>query len=245
MKKVIFFVVFVVLAMTTTFAQDIILKQSGDEIKSKIIEISNENIKYKEFDYQNGPIKNILISEVFMIIYENGRKEIFTKEEVSNISAQDSFQTQDSSQTTNSGEGFNLGLHLGIPVGDYEDFANFTLGLDVSYLFNVDDGFDVGIAIGYINFFSKDLNGFKFPDLGIIPIAASTRVALGQEWFIGIDLGYGIITNENSGGNGGFYYYPKIGFKLGAVDIFGYYQAMTINSFNYASFGVGASFNIN
>ncbi len=115
----------------------------------------------------------------------------------------------------------------------------------MSYLFNVSDGFDVGIATGYINFFSKDLSGFKFPDLGILPIAASTRVALGQEWFIGIDLGYGIITNEGSGGNGGFYYYPKVGFKIGATDIFGYYQVMTRDSFDFASLGVGASFNIN
>ncbi|MCK5401927.1 MAG: hypothetical protein KAJ28_09870 [Flavobacteriaceae bacterium] len=156
----------------------------------------------------------------------------------SNISA------QDSSQTNNSGEGFNFGLHLGIPVGDFEDVSSFTLGLDVSYLFNVSEGFDVGIATGYINFFGKDFEGFKVDDLGIIPIAASTRVALGEEWFLGIDLGYGIFTNEDSDG-GGFYYYPKIGLKLGVVDVFGYYQGMTKDSVNVASVGVGASFNIN
>ncbi len=88
-------------------------------------------------------------------------------------------------------------------------------------------------------------------DLGIIPIAASARVALGEDIFLGIDLGYGIITNGGSGGTGGFYYYPKIGLKLGAADIFGYYQALTRESIqnrstsNIASAGVGASFNIN
>ena len=157
-----------------------------------------------------------------------------------NANAQDA----DSSQSDNSGEGFNLGLHAGIPVGDFDEVSSFVLGLDVSYLFNVSDGFDVGIATGYINFFGKDFNGFKVDDLGIIPIAASTRVALGQKVFIGIDLGYGIITNEGSAGTGGFYYYPKIGLKFGIVDIFGYYQ-MTRGPIYSASVGVGASFNIN
>ena len=155
----------------------------------------------------------------------------------SNISA------QDSSQTTNSGEGFNLGLHLGLGVGNFP-FPNGVLGLDVTYLFNVSDGFDVGIATGYSLFFSESPPKKTRDLLGIIPIAASARVALGQKLFIGIDLGYGIITNF-SGGTGGFYYYPKIGLKLGAVDIFGYYQAMTRESFNFASVGVGAFFNIN
>lgn len=63
------------------FSQDIIIKKNGDEIKSKIIEITTETIKYKEFDFQEGPIRNITISEVFMIIYENGKREVFAKKE--------------------------------------------------------------------------------------------------------------------------------------------------------------------
>ena len=157
-----------------------------------------------------------------------------------NANAQDA----DSSQSDNSGEGFNLGLHVGIPVGDFDEVSSFVLGLDVSYLFNVSDGFDVGIATGYINFFGKDFNGFKVDDLGIIPIAASTRVALGEEWFLGIDLGYGFITNKDADG-GGFYYYPRVGMKLDFVDIFGYYQGMTKDSVNVASVGAGATFNFN
>jgi len=156
-----------------------------------------------------------------------------------NANAQDG----DSSQSGNSGEGFNLGLHTGIPVGDFDEVSSFVLGLDVSYLFNVSEGFEVGIATGYINFFSKDFEGFKVDDLGIIPIAASTRVALGDEWFLGVDLGYGIITNEGADG-GGFYYYPKVGMKLGSADIFGYYQGMSKDGVNAASVGVGASFNL-
>jgi hypothetical protein len=59
------------------FAQDIIIKRNGDELKSRVLEITSESIKYKEFEFQDGPIRNLKISEVFMIIYENGKRESF------------------------------------------------------------------------------------------------------------------------------------------------------------------------
>ncbi len=62
-------------------AQDIIIKRNGDEIKSKILEITSETIKYKKFEFQDGPIRNINISDVFMVIYENGEREKFTTTE--------------------------------------------------------------------------------------------------------------------------------------------------------------------
>ncbi|WP_242091722.1 hypothetical protein [Aestuariivivens sediminicola] len=159
----------------------------------------------------------------------------------SNISAQGG---EDNSQNSNSGEGFNLGLHVGIPVGDWDDLSSFTLGLDVSYLFNLGEGLDVGLATGYINFFSKDFDGFEVEDLGVIPVALSSRIVLGEDWFFGADVGYGIITNEGSDG-GGFYYYPKIGLRIGSADIFGYYQSMIKDSIDASSVGIGATFNLN
>jgi len=62
-----------------SFAQDLILKQDGSEIKAKVLEITDQQIKYKEFDFQSGPTRNINIYEVFMITYENGQKEVFKK----------------------------------------------------------------------------------------------------------------------------------------------------------------------
>lgn len=63
---------------TNLFAQDIIIITDGNEIKSKVIEITSKTIKYKKFDYLDGPIRNINISNVFMVIYENGEREKFT-----------------------------------------------------------------------------------------------------------------------------------------------------------------------
>lgn len=66
-------------ATSLLFAQDVIIKRNGDEIKSKVLEINQNTIKYKEFDFQDGPIRNISINDVFMIIYENGKRESFKK----------------------------------------------------------------------------------------------------------------------------------------------------------------------
>ena len=63
-------------------SQDIILKKSGDEITVTILEVGATEIKYKDFGIQEGPILTILKTEIFMIKYKNGTREIFGEEEV-------------------------------------------------------------------------------------------------------------------------------------------------------------------
>ena len=69
-----------IFGFTSTFvvAQDIIIKRNGVEIKSRVIEITSETIKYKDFEFLDGPLRNANISDVFMVIYENGKRETFT-----------------------------------------------------------------------------------------------------------------------------------------------------------------------
>jgi hypothetical protein len=61
----------------SSFAQDVITKQNGDEINSKIMEVNVDNIKYKKSDNPEGPLYSIPKSEVFMIKYANGTKDVF------------------------------------------------------------------------------------------------------------------------------------------------------------------------
>lgn len=58
-----------------SFAQDVIVKNDKTEIKAKVLEITDELIKYKKFEMLEGPTYNINKTEVFMIIYKNGTKE--------------------------------------------------------------------------------------------------------------------------------------------------------------------------
>lgn len=76
MKKTLFLIFSLLLGILVN-AQDIILKKDGNEIKAKVLEITDQFIKYKDFDFQEGPMRNIKIVDVFMIKYKNGQKEIF------------------------------------------------------------------------------------------------------------------------------------------------------------------------
>lgn len=77
MKRILFIIFTLGLFITTIFSQDIITKKTGEDISAKITEVTLTEIKYKKFDNLEGPIFSILKSEVLMIRYENGTKDIF------------------------------------------------------------------------------------------------------------------------------------------------------------------------
>jgi len=76
MKKTLLITIFIVIELHV-FSQDIIYVKDGTEVKAKIIEITDEFVKYKRFEQQEGPLRSLQISEVFMVIYENGTREVF------------------------------------------------------------------------------------------------------------------------------------------------------------------------
>lgn len=57
-------------------AQDIIIKNDKSEIKSKVTEITETSVKYKKWENLDGPVYSISKSQVFMIIYQNGNREL-------------------------------------------------------------------------------------------------------------------------------------------------------------------------
>jgi hypothetical protein len=79
MKKSIVFILFLISSIS--FAQDLLTKKNDEDISAKILEVDITEIKYKKFDDLNGPIFTILKSEVLLIRYENGTKDIFVDEE--------------------------------------------------------------------------------------------------------------------------------------------------------------------
>lgn len=61
-------------------SQDIITKKSGEDISSKVLEITTEEVKFKKWDNLEGPTFSIYKSDVLIIRYKNGAKDIFTSE---------------------------------------------------------------------------------------------------------------------------------------------------------------------
>ncbi len=57
---------------------DILTLKNGEELKVKVLEIGQSEIKYKKCDNQNGPTISIRKSKVFSIKYPNGSKDIIT-----------------------------------------------------------------------------------------------------------------------------------------------------------------------
>lgn len=95
MKKLIVLILFLAAFLN---AQDIIYKTDGSEIQSKVIEISEDLIKYKKFSNLDGPLYSIAKNEVFMIVYENGEREVF-KSKVENHEANVNQKIQDQAIT--------------------------------------------------------------------------------------------------------------------------------------------------
>lgn len=79
--KIIFSIGIMLFISGTLYSQDVIIKTTGDEFQAKIIEITDDAIKYKDYHHQEGPIRNINKTAVFMVIYENGTRETFTPAE--------------------------------------------------------------------------------------------------------------------------------------------------------------------
>jgi hypothetical protein len=60
-------------------SQDTIFQKNGETIKSQVIEVTQVEIKYKRFDNKTGPTYTLNKSDVTMIKYENGTKDVFNQ----------------------------------------------------------------------------------------------------------------------------------------------------------------------
>lgn len=69
---------FFLLITTALSAQDIITLKNGEEIKAKVTAVNLGDIQYRKFNDADGPLYTKYKSEVFMIKYANGSKDVFS-----------------------------------------------------------------------------------------------------------------------------------------------------------------------
>jgi hypothetical protein len=77
MKKILTLAVALIGSATATWAQDIITLRNGEEIKAKVQEVGVTEVKYKKFDNLAGPAYTLPKTEIFMIKYEDGERDVF------------------------------------------------------------------------------------------------------------------------------------------------------------------------
>lgn len=63
-----------------SFSQDIIVMRNADEIEAKVVEIRDNDIAYKKWDFQEGPNYSVKKVDVLYIKYSNGTKEIYNND---------------------------------------------------------------------------------------------------------------------------------------------------------------------
>ena len=62
-------------------AQDVIFLTNGDEIEAKVLKVTETELEYKRYDNIDGPSYTKSLTNVFMVKYENGVKDVFTTPE--------------------------------------------------------------------------------------------------------------------------------------------------------------------
>ena len=80
MKKVMLLLTCMVITISA-FAQDIIVTKEAKKIEAKITEVSKSEIKYKEWDNQEGPTFILEVADINTIIYSNGKVAVFNQEQ--------------------------------------------------------------------------------------------------------------------------------------------------------------------
>ena len=75
-KTLLSFIIFLFVGILS-FAQDTIIFRNGDEVVAKVSEVSDSEIKYHLWNNQSGPIYVKKASDIFMVKYKGGYKEVY------------------------------------------------------------------------------------------------------------------------------------------------------------------------
>ncbi len=77
MNKRLFLLTLLLSFVATVVAQDVITLKNGDEINGKVTKVTSTEIEYKLATNPDGPTYTKAVSEIFMVKYENGQKDVF------------------------------------------------------------------------------------------------------------------------------------------------------------------------
>ena len=82
MRKVLSIVCMSVLYFNAATSQDLIINKAGEELKAKVVEVTDNEIKYYKSDNINGPLYSTSSSSIFRIVYANGNIDTINRNAV-------------------------------------------------------------------------------------------------------------------------------------------------------------------
>jgi len=77
MKQILLAIIAIQISLIS-LAQDVIVTKEGKKINSKVTEIGENEIKYKNFENLDGPVYTMKKSNISTILYENGQVDVFS-----------------------------------------------------------------------------------------------------------------------------------------------------------------------
>jgi hypothetical protein len=200
MKKVILSLCLVILVRLVS-GQDIIIKSNGEEIKANITETTSVLIIYQLADEPNGLSYNVKKSEIFMIKYKNGQKEIFNKIKT----PKENFQNIDSTNNTSTIEvrrdilslGIGLGMDYGGIGGSLLIYPQQNIGIfgGVGYAF-AGTAYNMGVKLRMVSKTSKSpvvfyvlaMYGYNAA-IAVLNASQYNKIFYGPTIGLGIDIG--------------------------------------------------------
>lgn len=142
---------------------------------------------------------------------------------------------------------FRVGAQGGIPMGDADDFTVFAIAVELGYLFEINDNFQVGPSAGVQHYFGDDLVfagvTVEADDETFLPISGTARFSPVENFWFGADLGYAVGLSD--GNDGGFYYKPHALYDFGPLAATLGYSGIANDGFTVGALLFGVEFGFN
>nr|WP_068887189.1 outer membrane beta-barrel protein [Pedobacter panaciterrae] len=139
-----------------------------------------------------------------------------------------------------------IGFDLGLPIGNFGDFANYGTGGSLLYQHPVSKSLNITGNVGYIRFNGKETIGTLKYRQSFIPIKAGARYFITENIYGTAEVGAAIATANGSGVS--FIYTPGLGVEIpvsrtGSLDIGARYEGWAKNTGTLSFIGLRVGYN--
>lgn len=165
---------FILLLFTkSVLSQDQLYKKDNTKLVVKIVEVGPEIIKYKPLDNLNGPVYLIAKKDVSLIIYEDGKHEVITSENL-NTNSQNPIASIFIKNKKNKLDSLFLSKYKNSISINFLCFANSELAFiyqreNIKKNYSISIPFSIGITVPELtNMYNTDFyynNGTKYSEL--------------------------------------------------------------------------------
>ena len=123
---------------------------------------------------------------------------------------------------------FGAGIRFGLPVNDFKEFASFSIGAELQGEYYFSDIIAGVATMGYSSFLGKDYGGGKTKATSYFPVLVGARVYPVSRFFLGAQVGYGLLTSGRSS-ESYFNYQPQIGYNASSLQVVLHYNGLSKN----------------